>query len=106
MLALIVGALAGYLVGASMKENELTAQHDAEISKLESDLEATKSNVGSSVDDAKSAIKDGQATVEKPNTEISELTKTIEEQAAKIADLQKQLEDAKKEETTPPITTN
>lgn len=87
LLVLFAGSVAGYYIGATTKESELTDHYESEIDKI-----------NNNVDEAKDAASDDadqdQAEITKLENENSELQATVDQQEDKIAELEDELDEA------------
>jgi uncharacterized protein HemX len=85
VLVLALGALAGYVIGGKVKEDELTKKYDAQISEL-----------NESANKAKSAVSDNtaenQQTIDELKAENASQKATIEQQNQKISTLEAEIE--------------
>ncbi len=97
ILTLIVGLLAGYLIGGKMKESDASAKYEAQISSLQSELDEANATI-------KTGTKEGTKTMTQLQEENADLKATNAALTKQVEDLQKQLEEAKKDDTTTPAT--
>lgn len=102
ILSLLVGLLAGYLLGGKMTESNASAKYEAQISSLQTELDSANATI-------KDGTKEGTKTVtqlQKENADLkatnAKLTEQVTNLQKQVADLEKQLAAEKAKNTTTP----
>lgn len=98
LLVLVLGTLGGYMVGSSMKEDELTDKYEAQLDEINSGVDKAKTSASDTANQNEQTIDDLQA-------DNASLQATVDQQKQKIADLEAQLEEAQASGTSQESTT-